>query len=233
MRVVESVWGITEQYTMRYSKGHRDETAARILDHASVRIREQGLESITVATLMKMVGLTHGGFYLHFESRDDLIDQAFAKAMESSVEVWRRISDRADGGQCLASIVDFYLAERHRQDVGNGCALPVLTTEVPRSTPAIRSAFVAGIEELIGILAGQMCGSKREKRKDAIGTLSVMVGSLMLARATGHTPHLSDEILNAGRHAALQKEHTRPSAANKTRRRKNSASRVRKSRLSA
>ena len=116
---------------MRYSKGHRDETAARILDHASVRIREQGLEA-TVATLMKMAGLTHGGFYSHFESRDDLIDQAFAKAMESSVEVWRRISDRADGGQCLASIVEFYLAERHRLDVGNGCALPALTTAAHR-----------------------------------------------------------------------------------------------------
>jgi TetR/AcrR family transcriptional regulator, transcriptional repressor for nem operon len=232
MRAVESVWDITEQYTMRYSKGHRDETAARILDHASMRIREQGLESITVATLMKMAGLTHGGFYLHFESREELIDQAFAKAMESSVEVWRR-SDRADGGQCLASIVEFYLAERHRLDVGNGCALPALTSDVPRSTPAIRSAFVAGIEEMIGILAGQMCGSKQEQRRDAIATLSVMVGALMLARATGHTPHLSDEILNAGRHAALQKERIRPSAANRTRRRKSSASRGRKSRLPA
>ena len=120
---VDSVWDIAEQYTMRYSKGHRDEIAARILERVSVRIREQGLESITVATLMKMARLTHGGFYLHFESRDDLIDQAFAKAMESSVEVWPRISDRADGGQCLASIVEFYLAERHRLDIGNGCAL--------------------------------------------------------------------------------------------------------------
>ena len=84
---------------------------------------------------------------------------------------------------------------------------------------------MAGIEEMIGILAGQMCGSQREQRRDAIATLSVMVGALALARATGHTPHLSDEILNAGRHAALQKEHIRPSVANKSRRRKNSASR--------
>jgi TetR/AcrR family transcriptional regulator, transcriptional repressor for nem operon len=79
-----------------------------------------------------MAGLTHGGFYSHFESRDDLIDQVFAKAMESSFEVWQRISDRADGGQCLASIVKFYLAERHRLDVGNGWALPALTTVAQR-----------------------------------------------------------------------------------------------------
>jgi TetR/AcrR family transcriptional repressor of nem operon len=93
---------------MRYKKGHADETAARILDHASVRIREQGLEGITVATLMNMAGLTHGGFYSHFESREDLINQAFAKAMEGSVEAWRRISDREVGSGCLARIVECY-----------------------------------------------------------------------------------------------------------------------------
>jgi TetR/AcrR family transcriptional repressor of nem operon len=213
---------------MRYKKGHADETAARILDHASVRIREQGLEGITVGTLMNMAGLTHGGFYSHFESREDLINRAFAKAMEGSVEAWRRISDRADGGGCLARIVEFYLAERHRLDVGNGCALPALTAEVPRSSPAIGSAFAAGIEEMIGILAEQMGGSKKEARRDAIATLSVMLGALLLARATGHTPHLSDEILSAGRHAALKNERTGPFSSNRTRRRKDSTSSGRK-----
>ncbi|MHC2313032.1 TetR/AcrR family transcriptional repressor of nem operon [Bradyrhizobium diazoefficiens] len=203
---------------VRYNKGHRDETAARILDHASVRIRERGLESITVAALMKMAGLTPGGFYFHFESREDLINQAVARAMESSVEAWRRISDRANPVQFVPRIVEFYLAERHRRDVGNGCALPALIADVPRSTPAIKTAFVAGIEEMIGILAGQMCGSKHEARSAAIATLSVMLGALVLARATGQTPRLSDEILSAGRYAALKSERTKPFAANGTRR---------------
>jgi TetR/AcrR family transcriptional regulator, transcriptional repressor for nem operon len=167
---------------------------------------------------MKMAGLTPGGFYFHFESREDLINQAVARAMESSVEAWRRISDRANRGQFLPSIIEFYLSERHRLDVGNGCALPALIADVPRSTPAIKTAFVAGIEEMIGILAGQMCGSKGEARSEAIATLSVMLGALVLARATGQTPRLSDEILSAGRYAALKKERTKPFVTNGTRR---------------
>ncbi|UPK39330.1 TetR/AcrR family transcriptional regulator [Bradyrhizobium sp. 186] len=219
---------------MRYNKGRRDETATRILDHASVWIRERGSEGITVAALMKMAGLTQGGFYFHFKSRDDLINQAFAKAMEGSVEAWRRICDRADRDQFLPSIVEFYLAERHRLDVGGGCALPALIADVPRSTPAIKTAFVAGIQEMIGILAGQMSGSKKkEARSEAIATLSIMLGALVLARATGQTPRLSDEILSAGRYDALKNERTEPFATNRTQRLKNSASRGRKSRLPA
>jgi len=215
---------------VRYNKGHRDETVARILDHASSRIRERGLDSITVAALMKMAGLTPGGFYFHFESREDLINQAVARAMKSSVEAWRRIFDRAGRGQFVPSIVEFYLTERHRLDVRGGCALPALIADVPRSTPAIKAAFVAGVEEMIGILAGQMSGSKKEARGEAIGTLSVMLGALVLARATGQTPRLSGEILSAGRHAALKSERTKRFATNRTRRLKNSASRGRKSR---
>jgi TetR/AcrR family transcriptional repressor of nem operon len=208
---------------VRYDKGRRDETSARILDHASVRIRERGLDSITVAALMKMAGLTPGGFYFHFQSREDLINQAVARAMKSSVEAWRRISDRADRGQFLPNIVEFYLAQRHRLDVGGGCALPALIADVPRSTPAIKASFVAGIEQMIGILAGQMSGSRKEARSEAIAILSVMLGALVLARATGHTPRLSEEILRAGRYAALKSEHTGRFGANRTRRRKNSA----------
>ncbi|MFL5238374.1 MAG: hypothetical protein ACJ8EL_12360, partial [Rhizomicrobium sp.] len=81
----------------------------------------------------------------------------------------------------------------------------------------------AGIEQMIGILAGQMSGSKKEARSEAIAILSVMLGALVLARATGHTPRLSDEILSAGRYAALKNERTGRCAANRIRRRKNSA----------
>ena len=115
--MVEEHLALGGKYTMRYDKGRRNETAARILDHASVRIRERGLDSIRGAAVMKMAGLTPGGFYFHFESREDLINQAVARAMKFSVEAWRRICDRADRGQFLPSIVEFYLAERHRLDV--------------------------------------------------------------------------------------------------------------------
>ncbi|MVT55224.1 TetR family transcriptional regulator [Bradyrhizobium yuanmingense] len=184
---------------MRYEKGHGAGTSARIVERASARIRERGIDSIKVAGLMKSAGLTHGGFYLHFKSRRDLIERAFARAMDGSVEQWRKAADRSNPGERLLSIVDYYLTDRHRDDVANGCALPSLGAEVSRAGVGIRRTFSDGLREMIDVLSEDVNGpSKRE----AIAIVSEMVGALLLARAVDHSD-FALEIMSAAREYAL------------------------------
>ena len=191
---------------MRYSKEHKTETHARIVKNASVLLRERGAEGIGVAGLMKEAGLTHGGFYAHFESRDALIGEAFAHAMDQTTRRWRKRAEQAPEGQRLASVVNGYLTTSHRDDVGNGCALPALGAEVLRANPKTRKAAALKLEDMIEMIAEQMPGAgSKAARREAISTLASMLGALMLARMAGNGD-FSSEILAAGRHAALRGE---------------------------
>ena len=105
---------------MRYSKEHKQETHARIVKKASVRLREKGAHGIGVADLMKEAGLTHGGFYAHFDSREALVIEAFAYAMDRSVEHWRKIAAETPPEKRLSTIVDSYVSTVHRDDPGRG-----------------------------------------------------------------------------------------------------------------
>lgn len=191
---------------MRYSKDHKTETHARIVKNASVQLREKGAASLGVAELMKESGLTHGGFYAHFSSRDALIGEAFLHAMEQAARRWRKRAEAAPEGKELAAIVNGYLTPAHRDDVGNGCALPALGAEVSRATPKTRKAVVSKLEEMVDVIAGQMpAPTTKAARRDAIGALATMMGTLLLARMAG-TGEFSEEVLGAGRHAALKSE---------------------------
>ena len=191
---------------MRYSKDHKIETHARIVKNASVLLREKGADGIGVAELMKEAGLTHGGFYAHFDSRDALIGEAFAHAMEQTTRRWRKKAEQAPAGQRLATIVNAYLTPSHRDDIGNGCALPALGTELLRANPKTRKAAISKLEEMIDMIAEQMsAATSKAARREAIATLSTMMGALVLARMAG-TGEFSSEILAAGRHAALKAE---------------------------
>ena len=103
---------------MRYSKEHKQETHARIVRKASVRLREKGAHGIGVADLMKEAGLTHGGFYAHFDSRDALVIEAFGYAMDRSMEHWRKTAAETLPERRLATIVDSYLTTLHRDEIG-------------------------------------------------------------------------------------------------------------------
>jgi TetR/AcrR family transcriptional repressor of nem operon len=167
-----------------------------------VRLRERGAAGLGVAELMKEAGLTHGGFYAHFPSRDALIGEAFIHAMELAAKRWRKRADEAPEGEGLAAVVNGYLTAAHRDDVGNGCALPALGAEVSRANPKIRKAVAAKLERMIDVIAGEISGqSKKDARREAIGALATMMGALLMARMAG-TGELSDEILDAGRSAA-------------------------------
>jgi TetR/AcrR family transcriptional repressor of nem operon len=188
---------------MRYSKEHKLETRARIVKRASVRLREKGAHGIGVADLMKDAGLTHGGFYAHFDSREALVIEAFAHAMDRSTEHWRRLAERTPPEQRMAAIVDSYLTPVHRDDPGHGCAIPALSAEIARESPKTRKAFAAKLEQMIDALAAQIPDLPRKAaRKQAVAAIATMMGTLVMARVAGNG-EFSEEILNSGREAVL------------------------------
>src|SRR2546423_2000497 len=115
---------------MRYSREHKLETHARIVKKASVRLREKGAHGIGVADLMKEAGLTHGGFYAHFDSREALVIEAFGYAMDCGMEHWRKITDQVAPEKRLALMAGSYLSALHRDHPGRGCSIPALGAEI-------------------------------------------------------------------------------------------------------
>jgi TetR/AcrR family transcriptional regulator, transcriptional repressor for nem operon len=190
---------------MRYSREHKLETHARIVKKASVRLREKGAHGIGVADLMKEAGLTHGGFYAHFDSREALVIEAFADAMDRSTERWRKLAAATPPEKRLAAIVGSYLTTIHRDDPGHGCAVPTLGAEIARESPKTRKAFAAKLAQMIDMLADQIPEIPRKTaRKQAMAAVATMMGTLVLSRIAG-SGEFSDEILGAGRDAVLER----------------------------
>ena len=188
---------------MRYSKEHKFQTHERIVKKASVKLREKGAHGIGVADLMKDAGLTHGGFYAHFDSRDALVIEAFTHAMDRSTARWRKLSEETPVEKRLSKIVNTYLAPVHRDDLGHGCAVPALAAEIARESAKTRRVFSGRMEQMIDMLAEQFHGMPRKAaRKEAVAALATMMGSLVMARVAGNS-ELSEEILKSGRDAVL------------------------------
>jgi TetR/AcrR family transcriptional repressor of nem operon len=201
---------------MRYSREHKLETHARIVKKASVRLREKGAHGIGVADLMKEAGLTHGGFYAHFDSREALVIEAFAYAMDRSREYWRKLAEQTPPDKRVAAIVDSYVTKLHRDDPGHGCAIPALGAEIARESPKTRKAFAAKLDQMIEMIAAQVPVMPRKAaRKRALGTLATMMGTVVLARIAGNGD-FSDEILGAGRAAVLDRAGAPKRAAKKS-----------------
>ncbi|HXH45352.1 MAG TPA: TetR/AcrR family transcriptional regulator [Bradyrhizobium sp.] len=198
---------------MRYSREHKQETHDRIVRKASVRLREKGAHGIGVADLMKEAGLTHGGFYAHFDSREALVVEAFGYAMDRSMEHWRKITGEVSPEKRLALIAEAYLSAFHRDNPGHGCSIPALGAEIARESPKARKAFAGKLEEMIELLTDYIPDVPRKAaRKQAIATLATMAGSMLLARIAGSS-ELSDEVLKAGRDSALDGAKREPKAA--------------------
>jgi TetR/AcrR family transcriptional regulator, transcriptional repressor for nem operon len=178
-------------------KVSREEAAAnreRILDVASRLFREKGFDGIGVADLMKEAGLTHGGFYGHFASKDQLAQEASNRAIERGLRRWREIADDA-GDNAFAALVKNYLSKEHVSSAGSGCLFTALGSEAPRQRKTVRRIFVESFEKLIAILTDVAPGrTKAEKRKRSIAAFSEMVGAIVLARAVSE-PELANEIL--------------------------------------
>jgi TetR/AcrR family transcriptional repressor of nem operon len=186
---------------MRYVKGHGLQTRSRIVEEASHGLRQAGIGGMSVADLMKLVGLTHGGFYSHFESREALVIEAFASAMDRTISQWRNYMKGMPDEERFDAFVEAYLRPAHRDDHARGCVLPALATDIARSGQKARRVFAGKLDEMIGVIAGLLSEKSPEQaRQIAAGALATMMGSIALARAVGDEK-LSDEILGAGRRA--------------------------------
>lgn len=204
---------------MRYSPEHKQETHDRIVRKASVRLREKGAHGIGVADLMKEAGLTHGGFYAHFDSREALVIEAFGYAMDRAMEHWRKRSDQVAPEKQLSQMVETYLSALHRDDPGHGCSIPSLGAEIARESPKARKAFAGKLDEMVEMMADFIPDVPRKAaRKQAIATLATMAGTMLLARIAGSS-EMSDEVLKAGRDSALDAARREPkvTAAKKAR----------------
>lgn len=166
----------------------------RIVAIAAGRIRRDGLQSINVADIMREAGLTHGGFYRHFKSHDDLVTEALAMALwQGSVEY--RMDLDALGSRALPSIIKAYLSRGHRDAPATGCAISALAEDMSGANEANRALYAAQVEKDIELLAGlEPISDDPESHHLATLTLSALVGSLSIARAVGD-PALSRRIL--------------------------------------
>jgi TetR/AcrR family transcriptional repressor of nem operon len=183
----------------RYEKGHKDETRQRILDVAARQFRERGMSAAGLAGLMAEAGLTNGAFYVHFESKEDLIRAVLDDALARREQVWRKLDDSGGG---LAAVIGDYLSARHRDDPGGGCPTAAMVADVAREPAATRSTFTSRIAAIIARIAAKLRGPSAEQREaDALALYALMVGSLQLARAV-NDKKLSDKILASGTAAA-------------------------------
>jgi len=186
----------------RVSKQQAQLNRAAIERESSRLFREKGINGVSVADLMAAAGLTHGGFYGHFPSKDALAAVACATAFEQSAARWKkRISDSADPKEALTSIVADYLCTRSRNAAGLGCPVSALATDVARepTNRPVREAFLAGVNDLLEILVGlQPTQDESQARTQALGQLATLVGGLILARATSGDG-VSEEFLSAAR----------------------------------
>ena len=186
----------------RVSREQADLHRVAITEASARLFRERGLDNVSVAELMAAAGLTHGGFYGHFGSKEELAGEACRWAFERSAERWKkRIADKSDRGEARAALTDGYLSSQSRQSPAGMCPATSLVTDVARSSAEapIRAAYTSGLEELLSILAGvQDTGAARSDREAALADFATMVGGLILAKATQGDP-MSDEILAAAR----------------------------------
>ena len=179
---------------MKVSREQAAENRARVIEVAGRLFREKGFDGVGVADIMRGAGLTHGGFYGQFASKDDLAAQACAQTLDRSVARWRRL---ATGEDPLAAIVASYLAPNHRNAPGTGCALSALSADAVRRPDAVRSVFTQALQSFAGILTRVAPGASRAaRRRKALATMAGLVGAVILSRAVNDAD-LSDEILKA------------------------------------
>lgn len=181
---------------MKVSREQAAQNRARVVEVAARLFREKGYDGIGVADLMKGAGLTHGGFYGQFGSKEDLLAEACAHAMQGSVDYWQQLA--AETPQtALARITAAYLSPRHRDQPGIGCAVTALGADVARTGTAARHALTAGVRGQLAVLEGLMPDEDAAaRRRQAIAAYAGMVGAVVLARVVDD-PALSEEVLAA------------------------------------
>lgn len=179
------------------SASKKEKSHERIVEVTSRAIRRNGYAGTGIADLMKEAGLTHGGFYSHFASREALLAEAADRAGAEAVASAASIAALAPAGQALALMIQAYLSDMHIQGVEFGCPIAALGSEMPRQAPEVRQAATRRIKEMIDLFARQSPEwGQAGAHEDALVTVATMVGTLLLARAVDD-PKLSQGFIDA------------------------------------
>jgi len=175
----------------------KEVTHERIVETAARAIRRSGYNGTSVADIMKEAGLTHGGFYAHFASREAMLAEAADRAGAESVALSARIAATAKPEQALQALIHAYLSKEHVKSVEMGCPIAALGSEMPRQAPEVRRAATRRIKEMIDVVARQLPDwGQPAAHERALATVATSVGALLLARAVDD-PKLSDALLEA------------------------------------
>ena len=186
---------------MRVSREKFAQNREKILDAAGELFRERGFDGIGVADIMKAAGMTHGGFYGHFSSKDELAFEASKALAARAAERWQEVVDGAE--EPLPALLGHYLSRRNLEDRSKGCIFASLTQEVSRHGGEMQSAFTDGLLSLAKILEEIVPGeTEAARRRRAIASLSAMMGAVILARALDDGD-LAYEFLEATRQELL------------------------------
>jgi TetR/AcrR family transcriptional regulator, transcriptional repressor for nem operon len=184
---------------MRYGPDHSEKTKSRVVKIAAAQMRKRGPDNVGVADVMSRAGLTHGGFYAHFNSKDDLIAAAIGRMFEESRARFREWTQGKDQPGALRSYINAYVSKAHRDKPENGCAIAALSSDIGRQGTKARAAYDAGVLGLAGAIATLLPIEDDVKRRAlALSMLSEMTGAVAAARAVSD-PALSEEILSSAR----------------------------------
>jgi TetR/AcrR family transcriptional repressor of nem operon len=191
---------------MKVTREQATQNRDRVIVTAARLFRERGFDGIGISDLMKEVGLTHGGFYAQFPSKEHLMAEAATRAADERLAAMHK-QFQAAPEKGVAGFAERYLSRRHRDNPGDGCFMATLGIDVARHGALVRDAFTRNVRNALGVLAeAETAASEKERRIQAIADYAMMIGGMVLARAVSDE-NLSDEILGslkaeiAGRHA--------------------------------
>lgn len=180
------------------ASNRKEVTHTRIVETAARAIRRSGYNGTGVADIMKEAGLTHGGFYAHFASRDAMLAEAADRAGEETIAIAKKIFAEVPGDKALQALIQVYLSNEHMANIESGCSLAALGSEMPRQAPEVKKASTCRVKEMIALIESRL-SDQPNANAEALVMLSTMVGTLLLARAV-EDPELSE----AFRQAALK-----------------------------
>lgn len=183
--------------TIPYPKGHKLKIRSKIIESAAQAFRTNGIRDISVPFIMKGAGLTHGGFYAHFDNKEQLVAEACQYAISDTIALLQEAADQEKHSPKIYAVIDYYLSPYHRDRTEMGCILPALSGEISRSSEEVRQVFTHELERMIDFISNL---AEVDVSTGSI-LLSTMVGSLLLARSV-NDPKLSDSLLSAGKQHA-------------------------------
>jgi TetR/AcrR family transcriptional regulator, transcriptional repressor for nem operon len=188
---------------VRYAKEHKEATRRKILEAASRLFREKGFDGIGVDAIMNEVGLTAGGFYSHFDSKEALFAEALGNAYDSRSKSLQASHKSNDHAEQLQNLIYGYLSRTHRDMIAEGCIFPTLTTDVIRGSDETRASYEKRLRKFISTIETQLPESDAPEKERAIAILVQLIGGVLLARAV-KDEKLSSDILKACRQAAIK-----------------------------